>query len=160
MRDDAVEAVVGARRGDDDHLALGLGQPAVLQHQRVVIGEERPELVRPVGERQKDVGDESRLLLDFQHSRANVVGQVFELGNGIAADGGRSHVNKSISLERTQPRNGSGLPLTSRDRTKSRHIATSPIPVIQRRCRPLEHSQPLTSGTLGVQRLFIHGPRD
>ena len=85
VRDDAVEAVVGAGRGDDDHLAFGLGQPAVLVHQRVVVGEERPEFRWPVRERQEDIGDESRLLLNFEHSRADVLGQILEFRDGVAA---------------------------------------------------------------------------
>jgi len=39
VRDDAAPAAVRARRGDDDHLALRLGEPAVLEHQRVVVSE-------------------------------------------------------------------------------------------------------------------------
>ena len=39
VRDDAIETIVRARRCDDDHLALGLGEPAFLQHQGVVICE-------------------------------------------------------------------------------------------------------------------------
>jgi hypothetical protein len=40
VRDDAAEAVVGARRRDHDHLAIGLGEAtAFLLHQRVVVRE-------------------------------------------------------------------------------------------------------------------------
>ena len=86
MRDDAVQAVVGARRRDDDHLALGLREPAFLQHQRVVVREERAELVGTMRERQEDVRDETRLLLHFDESRADVLGQFVERRNRIAGD--------------------------------------------------------------------------
>ena len=88
MRDDAVQAIVRARRRDDDHLALGLGEPALLLHQRIVVGEERAEFVRPVRQRQEHVGHEARLLLHLEDPRADVLGQVLELRNGIAADRG------------------------------------------------------------------------
>ena len=71
--------------GDDDHLALGLGEAGVAQHQRVVVGEERAELVGPMREREKDVGDEARFLLHLEHPRADVVGQILEFRDGVAA---------------------------------------------------------------------------
>ena len=86
MRDDAVQAIVGAGRGDDDHLALGLAQAGFAQHQRVVVGEERAELVGPMRERQEDVRDEAGLFLHLEHPRADVLGQVLELRDRIAAD--------------------------------------------------------------------------
>ena len=61
MRDHAIMALVGGRGRDHDHLALGLGQAAVLLHQRVVIGEEGAELVGPVGQRQEHVRARSPL---------------------------------------------------------------------------------------------------
>ena len=73
MRDDAVQALVGAGGGDDDHLALGLGEAAGLLHQRVVVGEEGAELVRAVREREEHVGDEARLLLHCEDARADVL---------------------------------------------------------------------------------------
>ena len=97
MRDEAVEAVVGAGHGHDDHLALGLGEARIAQHQRVVVGEEGAKLVRTVGECQEDVGDEPGFFLHFEHSRANVVGQVFELRHRVAAYGMRGHTGESSS---------------------------------------------------------------
>ena len=85
VRDEAVETIVGAGDGDDDHLALGLGEAGFAQHQRVVVGEERAELVGTVGERQEDVGDEPGLFLHLEHPRADVVGQVLEFRDGVAA---------------------------------------------------------------------------
>ena len=67
--------------------------------QRIVIGEERAELVRAVGERQENVWNESSLLLDFQHPRADVFGQILKLRHRITADGGRGHANESISQD-------------------------------------------------------------
>ena len=66
----------------DDHLALGLGEAAGLLHQRVVVGEERAELVRPVRQREEHVGDEARLLLHREDARADVVGQASSSGTG------------------------------------------------------------------------------
>ncbi len=91
VRDDAVEAVVGARSGDDDHLALGLRQPRIPEHERVMIGKECAKLVRPMREREKHIRNESRLLLHFEHLRADVLGQVRKRRDGIAADGTRVH---------------------------------------------------------------------
>ena len=68
MGDDAVLALVRAAGRDHDHLALGLGQVARLVHQRVVVGEERAELVRPVREDQEHVRDEAGLLLDGERA--------------------------------------------------------------------------------------------
>ena len=82
VRDDAVEAVVRAGRRDDDHLALGLREAAFLQHQRVVVGEERAELVGPVRERQEDVRHEPGLLLHLEDARADVLGQSSSAGTG------------------------------------------------------------------------------
>ena len=91
MRDDAVQAVVGAGRRDDDHLALGLREAAFLLHQRVVIREERAELVGAVRQRDEHVRDEPRLLLHLDDARADVVGQFVERRDRIAADGRRRH---------------------------------------------------------------------
>jgi hypothetical protein len=86
VRHDAVEAIVRARGRDDDHLAFGFAKPALLQHEGVVVREEGPEFVRPMRQGQEDVGNESRLLLHLEHPRADVVGQIFEFRDGIAAD--------------------------------------------------------------------------
>ena len=86
MRNDAVEAVVGSGRRDDDHLALCLAESSLLQHERIVVGEERTELVGPVRESQEDVRYEPRLLPDLQYSRADILRQVFELGNRVSTD--------------------------------------------------------------------------
>ena len=83
----AIVAVVGRARGDDDHLALGFRQPAVLQHQGVVVVEECAKLGRPVGQRQKDVGDEPGLSLHLDDPGANVVEQFVECGDRITTDG-------------------------------------------------------------------------
>ena len=76
VRDDAVEALVGAAGGDDDHLLLALAEARVAQQQRVVVGEEGAELGRPVREGEEDVGHEAGLLLHLEDLRADVVGQV------------------------------------------------------------------------------------
>src|SRR5512132_1478848 len=89
--DDAVEAIVGAGSGDDDHLAFCLRKPRIPEHECVVIGKERAKLVGPVGEREKHVGNEARFFLHFQHARADVLGQVRELRDRIAADCTRVH---------------------------------------------------------------------
>ena len=71
-------AIVDARGGDHDHLALGLAQAAGLLHQRVMIGEEGAELVRPSRQRKKDVRDEARLFLHRFDPLANVLRQIGE----------------------------------------------------------------------------------
>ena len=76
MGDDAVLALVGRAGRDHDHLALGLGQAAGLVHQRVVVGDEGAELVRPVRQREEDVGDEAGFLLHGLDARADVVRQI------------------------------------------------------------------------------------
>ena len=86
MGDDAVLALVGARGGHHDHLALGLGQAAFLLHQRVVVGEEGAELVGPVREGEEHVGDEAGLLLHREDAAANVLGDVLQLRDRVTAD--------------------------------------------------------------------------
>ena len=87
--DDAVEALVGAAGGDDDHLLLALGEARVAQQQRVVVGEEGAELGRPMREGEEHVRHEAGLLLHRQDLRADVVGQVGQRRHGIAAHGWR-----------------------------------------------------------------------
>jgi hypothetical protein len=87
VRDDAVQAVVGRRRGDDDHLALCFGQRAgVLQQQRVVPREERARFVGAVREREEHVRHEAGLGLHLEDARAQVVGQRGNVGDGEARD--------------------------------------------------------------------------
>jgi hypothetical protein len=90
----AIQALVQRRRGDDDHLALALAEPALSQQQRVVVGDEGTPLGRPVREREENVGDEARLQLHLQDARAQIVGQVLQFGHGIARD----RVHRSFSF--------------------------------------------------------------
>lgn len=39
-----------------------------------------------MGEREKDVGDKAGFLLNFEHVRADVVGQILELWDGMTGD--------------------------------------------------------------------------
>ena len=71
---DAVEAIVGAGCRDDDHLPLGLRQPTVFLHQRIVIREERAKFVRPVRERDEHVRHEAGFFLHADDPCADVVG--------------------------------------------------------------------------------------
>ena len=80
-------------RRHHDHLALGLGQIARLVHQRVVIGEERAELVRPMGEHQKHVGDEADFSWTARILVADVVGHVDDFRNRETADRMLFHEN-------------------------------------------------------------------
>ena len=75
VRDHAILALIGARGRDHDHLALGLGEAAVLVHQRVVIGKEGAKFVRPVGQRQEHVRNESGLLLHREQAGADIFRQ-------------------------------------------------------------------------------------
>src|SRR3954470_1971683 len=52
-----------------------------------MIGKKGPELVRPVGEHEKDVWDKSRLLLHGEDTVSDVLGHVGEIRDGKAADG-------------------------------------------------------------------------
>ena len=86
MGDDAILALVDARGRDHDHLALGLGQAARLLHQRVMIGEEGAELVRPARQREKDVRNEARLFLHHCDPLANVLRKIGKIGRRKSAD--------------------------------------------------------------------------
>jgi hypothetical protein len=70
--------LVGARGRDHDHLALGLGETAVLFHQRVVIGKERPKFVRPVRQCQEHVRNETGFLLHREQAGADIVRQAVD----------------------------------------------------------------------------------
>ena len=100
MGNDAVQAIVRARGRDYDHLALRLRKPRIAQHQRVVIRKERAEFVRPVREREEDVRNETCLLLHFEHPRADILGQVFELRDGITTDFGGGHGRGDFQFDR------------------------------------------------------------
>ena len=78
MRDHAIQALVGAGGGNHDHLALGLGQSAVLFHQRIVIGKERPKFVRAICQRQEHVGYEAGFLLHREQAGADIVRQLVD----------------------------------------------------------------------------------
>ena len=91
MRDHAILALIGARGRDHDHLALGLGQAAVLVHQRVVIGEERAEFVGPVSQRQEHVRDEAGFLLHREQAGADIFRQLVDGGRGKAVGGRLRH---------------------------------------------------------------------
>ena len=93
MRDHAVLALVGAGGRDHDHLALGLGQAAVLVHQRVVIGEERPKFIGAVGQRQEHVRDEAGFFLHREQAAADIVRQFVD-------GGGRESVWQSAGSSR------------------------------------------------------------
>ena len=88
VRDDAVETMVHATGRHDDHLALGFRQRGIAQHQRIVVGEESPELIRPVRQGKEDVGNEARLFLDLQHGLTDVLGQLLQSRDGVTADVG------------------------------------------------------------------------
>ena len=115
VRDDAIQTVVGARRGDDDHFPFRFGEPRIAQHQRVVVREERPEFFRPMRQCQEDIRDESRLFLYLEDARANVFGHIFEFWDGVAANWMRRHADKSSSEEQADPGRGYPRRLSSRD---------------------------------------------
>ena len=52
-----------------------------------MIGKKGPELVRPVGEHEKDVWDKSRFVLHGEDTVSDVLGHVGEIWDGEAADG-------------------------------------------------------------------------
>ena len=96
MRDHAIVALVGARGRHHDHLALGLGQAAVLFHQRVVIGKERAKLVGTVGQRQEDVRNEAGFLLHRENPGPDVVRQLVDRGRRKSLGGGLGLVMERV----------------------------------------------------------------
>jgi hypothetical protein len=84
-------ALIGGAGCHHDHLALGLAQAAVLLHQRVMVSEEGAELVRPVRQHQKDVGNEAGLFLYREQSLADIVGHRRQRRHRKSADGRRGH---------------------------------------------------------------------
>ncbi|MNT70577.1 hypothetical protein D3C72_2089820 [compost metagenome] len=71
--------------GGDDHLAVALGERAFfLQHQRVVVREEGPPLGGAARKAEEHVGHEAGLFLHGKDRGADVVGQVFQFGEGVA----------------------------------------------------------------------------
>ena len=96
VRDHAVEAVVRRAGGDDDHLLLAFGQARRLEHQRIVIGEERAELVGSMGQGEEDVGDETRFLLHLEDPSAQVFGQVGNRRDRVATDR-KAHAATSLN---------------------------------------------------------------
>ena len=81
VRDDAVVALIGAGSGDHDHLALRLGQAAVLVHQGIMIGEERTKFVGPICQREKHIGNEPGFFLHRENAVADI-GRQFVEGRG------------------------------------------------------------------------------
>jgi hypothetical protein len=86
VRNDTVQALIGAAGRDDDHLLLALRQAVLRQHQRIVVREERTELVGPAGELQEHVRHETGLLLHREDLLADVVGQRGQVRNWKATD--------------------------------------------------------------------------
>ena len=82
MRDDAVVAVVGADVATTIISRSAFVRPPGLHHQRVVVREERAELVGPVRRGEEDVRDEAGLLLHLEDAGADVVGQPASSGTG------------------------------------------------------------------------------
>ena len=86
VRHHAIQTVVGRAGGGHDHLAVALGEVAVLfEHQRVVIVEKRAPFGGASCQRQKHIGHEARFFLHFQNLGAHVLGQILEVGVGVAA---------------------------------------------------------------------------
>ena len=91
MRDHAILALVGARRRHHDHLALGLGEPAVLLHQRIMIGEEGAEFVGPIRQRQEHVRNEAGFLLHREEAGPDILRQAVDRRGGEALCDGLGH---------------------------------------------------------------------
>ena len=84
----AIQTVVGGTGGSDDHLAVAFGQMAVfLEHQSIVVGEERPPFRGATRQRQKHIGNKARFFLHFQHFGADVFGQSVEVGKWVSGHG-------------------------------------------------------------------------
>ena len=109
MRDHAVMALIGGRGRHHDHLALGLGQAAVLLHQRVVIGKERAKLVGTIGQGQEDIRDEAGLLLHRQDPGADIIWQFVEgwrretFGDGLRHGGVPAGAARRLRRDHNRP---------------------------------------------------------
>jgi hypothetical protein len=87
---------------DDDHLALGLRQVAVILHQRVVVGEERTELFGPVCKHEKHVGNEAGLLLDSEEPATDIRRQILKRRRRVTTYRAVSHTDH-CSLQECLP---------------------------------------------------------
>jgi hypothetical protein len=86
MGDHAIGTLVGRAGRDHDHFLLGLGQAALAQHHRIVIGEKRSELVRPARQDQEHVRDEAGLGAHCLDPLPEIDRQGLEGGDVEAAD--------------------------------------------------------------------------
>src|SRR5258706_11650790 len=120
VRNHAIVTLVRGTRRYDDHLALGLGQSALFQEQRVVVREKCAELVGPVRERQKHIGHETGLLLDFLDALAHVRRQLGQLRHRVTADRRRAHVSGLRISPRAWRETPSCLPCGPPYRTQTR----------------------------------------
>jgi len=89
MRHHAIQAVVGRTGGGHDHLAFTLAQATLAthrlgHHQRVVVCKKRTPLGRASGKGQKHIGHKTGFFLYFEHFGSDVLGQVLDLGCGVA----------------------------------------------------------------------------
>jgi hypothetical protein len=84
-------ALIGTTGRNHDHLALGLGQAAVLVHQRVVIGKEGPEFIGSIRQRQEHVRNEAGFFLHREQTRADIVRQFVDGGRWEAFCNGLCH---------------------------------------------------------------------
>ena len=91
VRDHAIMTLIGAGGRDHDHLALGLGQAAVLVHQGIMIGKERPKFLGPIGQRQKHVRNEAGFLLHREDAAADILRQLVDGGRREAFGEGLRH---------------------------------------------------------------------
>jgi hypothetical protein len=73
------------------YLALRLAQPALLLHQGIVVGEEGAEFLGPAGEGKEHVRHEAGFLLHIQDAAADILRQVLQLRDRIAAYGIGAH---------------------------------------------------------------------
>jgi hypothetical protein len=79
VRHDAVDAPIGAGRGNDDQLSFRFAEPLRLLHERVVVVQERAQLRRPPSQGAEHVRHESRILRDHANAGAQILGHVVEI---------------------------------------------------------------------------------
>ena len=69
MRDDAVQTTILGGSGDDNHLALRLGQAGITFHQRIMIRHKGAQLVRAMRQCHEHIRNKTGLFLNrLQHA--------------------------------------------------------------------------------------------
>ena len=89
--DHAVQTLIDAAGGGDDHFALAFGQIAFFfGHEGIVVGKKCPPFRRAAGQAEENIGNETGFFLYFQNTRADVFRQIFQGRKRVAGGAERS----------------------------------------------------------------------